>query len=218
MNALAGLARPISGLSLASTCLLVMGGCGSTPPPATDVPQPTIVAVPAEETGELVATEPAAPEPQGAPTGYVELEVGGVIAAPGGHAVVLVHDKREIVLPIFIGGTEALSINLRHNKRRYARPLTHDLLDTIMEKLGGELVHIQIDAIRDETYLGAVFVRQGSEIIEVDARPSDAIALAIGNRVPIYVAEDVIKKAGVKKDDLMPGRPGLVPDPGPQPI
>ncbi len=228
MHDLAGLARRIGGVGLAGACLLAMDGCGSTPPPAADVPQPTIVAVAGDEEGELVVAEPAAaepvaagpvaPRPLEAPTGYVELEVGGVIAAPGGHAVVLVNDQRRIAVPIYIGGTEALSIDLRHNKRRYSRPLTHDLLDEIMEKLGGELVRIQIDAIRDGVFLGAVFVRKGSEIIEVDARPSDAIALAIGNRVPIYVAEEVVEKAGVKKDDVMPRSLDRVPDPGPQPI
>jgi bifunctional DNase/RNase len=215
---LGGLNRPIGGLSLTVAWLLVMGGCGSTPPPEADAPKPTIVAVSPAEKPDLLVVAPAATEPLAAPKGYLELEVGAVIAAPGGHAVVLVHQKREVAIPIFIGGTEALSINLRHNKRHYARPLTHDLLDAIMEKLGGELVHIQIDAIRDDTYVGAVFVRQGTEIIEVDARPSDAIALAIGSRVPIYVAEEVLEKAGVKTDEGIPKSPGPIPDLGPQPI
>ena len=127
-------------------------------------------------------------------------------------------EERQVAVPIFIGGTEALSIELRHNKRRYARPLTHDLLDAIMTKLGGKLVHIQIDAIRDDTFVGAVFVRKGDAILEVDARPSDAIALAIGSRVPIYVAEKVLEKAGMSREELTPPTPDAMPGLGPQPI
>jgi len=186
MDDLAGSARRRGAASLAGAWVMVLGGCGSSPTAPPDVPAPTIVAVAGEEKGELAPAKPAPPLPQRVPAGYVELDVGGVVSTPGGHAVILVDEQRGVVVPIFIGGTEALSIQLRHKKQRYARPLTHDLLDAIVDKLGGELVRIQIDAIRDDTFVGAVFVRKGDEIIEVDARPSDAIALAIGNRVPIY--------------------------------
>jgi bifunctional DNase/RNase len=182
----------------------------------------------------VVSAEPSAAPPsaspsgrlaKGPPEGYVQLEVAGVAAAgPEGFAVVLVDGDREMAVPIFVGGTEALSIELRHNRRRYARPLTHDLLDAIMHELGGELVKIHIDDIREDVFVGAVFVRVGARVFEVDARPSDAIALALGSRVPIYVSPAVVGKAGIKKKDMPTppaqptGKPPTAPTTGPQPI
>jgi bifunctional DNase/RNase len=152
-----------------------------------------------------------------APAGYVELEVGGIVATPRGHAVILTDPGREIVIPIFIGGSEALTIDLRQNKRRYARPLTHDLLDEVMRRLGGQPVKVQIDDIRNDTFIGSIFVRRGNEVIEIDARPSDAIAIALGHRVPIFVAAHVLDTAGIRKDEVIPADPSQ-PNNAPKPI
>jgi bifunctional DNase/RNase len=76
------------------------------------------------------------------------------------------------------------------------------LLDTLLQKLGGSLWKVHVDDLRDNTYVGTVFVRQGDRVIEVDARPSDAIALALGNKVPIFVSSSVASSAGLKKKDL----------------
>jgi uncharacterized protein len=157
------------------------------------------------------ANKPAAPSPASLtpPAGYVELLVQDVVPTPHGQPAVLLRDaSASLLVPIFIGGTEALSIELRHNKKRYARPLTHDLFDALLEKLGGKLVRVQIDGVRDETFVGAVFVQRGAEVIELDARPSDAIALAVGSGAPIYVSPEVIEKASIKKGDLENPRGG----------
>jgi hypothetical protein len=210
--------HPIVAVS-ACTALLV-AGCGSSGSTAPSPSAPPQVISLGEEPAEIVAPpaaqakDRARPKP---PAGYVEVTVGGVVSVDDGHAVVLVDEEQGVAVPIFIGGTEALSIELRHNKRRYARPLTHDLLDSVMRELGGELVKIHIDDIRDSTFIGAVFVRRGDRVAEIDARPSDAIALAIGKEVPIFVARKVIQEAGIRRDELMPGSPPDVPG-GPQPI
>lgn len=153
--------------------------------------------------------EPAArpPEPAKAPQGYVEAEIGGVMDHPDleGFAVILLDRERSIALPIFIGGTEALAIELRHQKRRYPRPLTHDLLDELMRQLGAALYKVHIDAIRDNTFIGTVFVKSNGRVIELDARASDAIALAIGSGAPIFVHRSVFDQAGIARPDPPPG-------------
>jgi uncharacterized protein len=153
--------------------------------------------------GTAPAEAPSAEEAPAAheamPASYVELVVGGVLTNGEGHAVILLDRGREIAVPIFVGESEALTIALRHNRQRYERPLTHDLLDEVLAHLGGELVRIQIDDIRGETFVGAVFIRQGERTFSLDARPSDAIALALGHRVPIFVHERVVTRAGIRR-------------------
>jgi uncharacterized protein len=120
-----------------------------------------------------------------------------------GGAVLLLDESSNRIVPIFIGGTEAASIQLRMRGEPPQRPLTHDLLDTIVKKLHASIVKVQVDELRDGTYIGSVFVRSGRRIYRIDARPSDAMALAIGNKVPIYVAKKVIEEAGVPRDEIM---------------
>lgn len=147
------------------------------------------------------AEAPAAEEeaPAEAPKSYVELVVGGVLTNGEGHAVILLDRARDLAVPIFVGESEAMSIALRHARQRYERPLTHDLLDEVLAHLGGELVSIQIDDIRGDVFVGAVFIRQGDRVFSLDARPSDAIALALGHRVPIFVHERVVARAGIRR-------------------
>lgn len=139
------------------------------------------------------------------PKGYVAMEVGGVAPTSQGNAVVLTNEEKGVGVPIFVGGTEALSIALRLEDQRYARPLTHDLLDEIVGKLGGSIVSARVDRLHDQVFQGSVLVRSGDTVSVVDARPSDAIALALGNSAPIHVAEDVLDRAGVdlSRFDLM---------------
>ncbi len=130
-----------------------------------------------------------------------------------GNVVLLFDPAGEIVVPIFIGGTEALSIQLRLAKRRYARPLTHDLLDAMLDELDVKILRAQVDRLRDNVYIGTVVLRRGEQIIKLDARPSDAIALAIGNQVPIYVSRQLVEDAGVKLSELDAQKPDEKIDP-----
>ena len=104
-----------------------------------------------------------------------------------------VHDQQVIMLkevegdrsfPIVIGIFEATSIDRRVKGMPSPRPLTHDLVASVIENMGGEL--------RDHTYYAKLRIRLNGENVEVDSRPSDAIALAVTAKVPIYVAEDVL--------------------------
>jgi uncharacterized protein len=93
---------------------------------------------------------------------------------------------------IMIGIFEATSIDRRVKKMNSPRPLTHDLVTSVIENLGGELRDIYISDLREHTYYAKLRIRMNGEMIEVDSRPSDAIALAVTANVPIYVSEDVI--------------------------
>ena len=153
----------------------------------------------------------------GAPD-LLEMKVAAVVPVRGGGAaVVLIDSDRSKVLPIVVGGTEALSINLRLAKQHLGRPLTHDLLESIVRELGGKVVRAQVDEIRGEAYIGSVFVQIGERVARIDARPSDAIALALGSALPIFVARKVLDAAGVSPDSLdEPERtPATTARPGP---
>ncbi len=106
--------------------------------------------------------------------------------------IVLKEVDGERSFPIVIGIFEATSIDRRVRGLPAPRPLTHDLLASSIELLGGELQDIYISELREHTYFAKLRVRQEGELIEVDSRPSDAIALAVTANVPIYVAEDVL--------------------------
>jgi len=150
----------------------------------------------------------------------VEMSVAAVLPVRGGGAaVVLVDSKQSKVLPIIVGGTEALSINLRLAKESAPRPLTHDLLESVVHELGGKVVRAQVDEIRGEAFIGSVFVQvAGGRVVRIDARPSDAIALALGSSLPVFVARKVLDVAGVSPDALDEPKPAA-PEPGrPGPI
>ena len=102
----------------------------------------------------------------------------------------------ERMFPIMIGMFEATSINRRVQNVPTQRPLTHDLLASTIELLGGELQDIYISELREHTYFAKLRIKHEGEIVEVDARPSDAIAVAVTVDVPIFVSEDVLDEIG----------------------
>ena len=114
-----------------------------------------------------------------------------------------VHDQQVIMLrevegertfPIVIGIFEATSIDRRVKNMPSPRPLTHDLVAAVIDTMGGELRDIFISDLREHTYYAKIRIRMNGEMMEVDSRPSDAIALAVTAKVPIYVAEDVLEE------------------------
>jgi len=100
----------------------------------------------------------------------------------------------ERMFPILIGIFEATSIDRRVKDHQSPRPLTHDLLVNLVEALGAELDSVVISELREHTYYAKLRVRHEGELIEIDSRPSDAIAVAVtcDPQLPIYVAEDVL--------------------------
>jgi bifunctional DNase/RNase len=98
----------------------------------------------------------------------------------------------ERMFPIVIGFFEATSIDRRVRGVPTPRPLTHDLLANAIELMGGEIQDIYINELRDHTYYAKLRVKHDGELVEVDSRPSDAIAVAVTVDVPIYVSEEVL--------------------------
>ena len=97
-------------------------------------------------------------------------------------------------LPIVIGLTEALAIDRRIKGVQLQRPLTHDLLGNVIESLAADLEKIVINDLQDHTFYAKLVIRQQGELIEVDSRPSDAIALGVATEVPIYVEDHVLRE------------------------
>lgn len=165
-----------------------------------------LVSSPARASGIVNASDVLAADAK--PKGFIEMFVAGVVPSPDGHTLVLVNAEEQVLLPLGIGLTEALSIHGRLEKRRFSRPMTHDLLDHIVAELGGSIVRVQIDDLKDDVFVGTVFMRvpekggKESKIVSFDARPSDAVALALGARAPIYVARPVVDRAAIHPGDL----------------
>jgi bifunctional DNase/RNase len=112
-------------------------------------------------------------------------------------AILLKELEQERQLPIFIHATEAEAIAAELEGYRPPRPLTHDLLKNAIEALDGELQYILVNDLRDNIFFAVLHIVQDGREVDVDARPSDSIALAVRARVPIYVAEEVMEAAGV---------------------
>ena len=111
----------------------------------------------------------------------------------------------ERTFPILIGLNEAEAIQRRFQHVSLKRPLTHDLLANVIAYLGGELESVTISDLSDHTFFATLDIRTEDELMHVDARPSDAIAVAAGQEVPIFVAEHVL-------EDAAP----VMPPPGPE--
>lgn len=96
--------------------------------------------------------------------------------------------------PIVIGDAEAAAIDRRLKGYKRARPMTHDLLADVIEQLGAELEKIVISDLKNHTFYAKLVLRANGEIIEVDSRPSDAIALGVASDTAIYVSEHVLRE------------------------
>ncbi len=129
---------------------------------------------------------------------FVKVKVAGIAIDPLANTpIVILKDLEEqSVVPIWIGILEASAIAAELEKIKLSRHLTHVLIKNVLTSLGVKLEKIEINDLQENTFFASLFLKRGGELIEVDARPSDAIALALSMESPIYVEEDVIKKSG----------------------
>jgi len=127
--------------------------------------------------------------------------------------VLLYVPEEEMCVPIWIGPAEAASIALALRGENFSRPLTHDLLAMVIDGLGGSVERVVITDQREGTYYARIFLGRESEVVAVDARPSDSIALALRVEAPIYLEDIVLPKV---RNSLVPlsdlERPPAEPD------
>ena len=130
----------------------------------------------------------------------IPVRVGGLaIDERSKSPVVLLQEiEGQRVLPIWIGTNEATAIHMELMGKKYQRPLTHDLLVTIIETLRGKVSRVVITDLKDTTFFASVFVDGGTGAVAVDARPSDSIAIALRTKVPIFVSDDVFEKSATQ--------------------
>jgi bifunctional DNase/RNase len=124
----------------------------------------------------------------------VEVEVMrlGLDRSNNSYVVILKEKEGERLLPIWIGQPEAESIVIEMSKLRRERPLTHDLCKTLITGLGGSLRRIQITKVENRTYYAELQIRRDDQIINIDARPSDSIAIALRFAAPMYAQESLL--------------------------
>ncbi len=134
-----------------------------------------------------------APDAAGGPLIAVRVAHLGLDRASSSPVVVLQEQDGRRVLPIWIGPAEASAIAMELGGVKFARPLTHDLLKQVIVGLGGELRKVVISAVKDSTYFAELHIhRDGHDVFQVDARPSDSIALALRLRAPIFAADALL--------------------------
>ena len=117
--------------------------------------------------------------------------------------VVLKEEDGERLLPIWIGPFEAEAITIQLQGMEAARPLTHDLLKAVVESIGGEILHIVITGLEQTTFFAKIVLDMDGDLIEIDSRPSDAIALSVRANAPIYIDTDVMEDAAIQPGEEM---------------
>jgi len=167
-------------LLLGATLLAV--GCGGA-----GTPEPEAVQIAAD-----AGVDPAAPGDD-----MVEVEAESVEPTVGGIRLLLMErGGLERAVPMLIGESEGSAIQMRLSRQKYSRPLTHDLLESVIEELGARVVKLEIDDLREGVFLARIFVeRADGELLSLDVRPSDGVALAVGCGAPIFIHEEVIARA-----------------------
>ena len=115
--------------------------------------------------------------------------------------VILKDTESDRYLPIWIGPCEADAITVELQEVEVARPLTHDLLKAIIDDMGAEVAHISVNELRSDVFYARVVLDVNGKQLEIDSRPSDAIALAVRARAPIFVDESVMEKAAIRPED-----------------
>jgi bifunctional DNase/RNase len=128
----------------------------------------------------------------------IQCEILGLSSSPstgGAYAILLKEVEGNRRLPIIIGAFEAQAIALEIEGIKPPRPLTHDLLKQITDNLGANVLEVIVDELRENTFYAKIILEVAALTQEIDARPSDAIALAVRAQAPIYVAESVLQAA-----------------------
>jgi uncharacterized protein len=132
----------------------------------------------------------------------VEVKINGLAVDAGAksHVVILKEKDGERVLPIWIGPAEAQAIARELAGQRFPRPLTHDLLATIVEGLKAKVTRVVISDLRDNTFFANLVIEKDGEVVSIDARPSDSIAVALRCGADIFVNEKLLAEPGEQEE------------------
>jgi bifunctional DNase/RNase len=153
----------------------------------------------------------------------IEMIVEGIGIDPSNNPLVLLRDKeRKTFVPIWIGPAEAMSIQMELDNKQQPRPMTHDLIANIFHDMGIRLVKVTVNDFTDSVYYASLHLQLGQNedrVQEVDARPSDAIALALRAQCQIWVSDSVAEKAGIQVEeaDGQEQEEGFIAQPGDDP-
>jgi bifunctional DNase/RNase len=131
--------------------------------------------------------------------GFTEMQVDSIrVHMPSGQHVVILKDRvQDRYLPIWIGIYEANAIALKITGITPDRPITHDLMTNIFKDLGATIQRVEVSSLSSDVFYARIHLSVGGKTMEVDARPSDAIALAVRAEAPILVSDEVLERAGV---------------------
>ncbi len=132
----------------------------------------------------------------------VEVEIDSIrVSLMSQHRIVILKDgASDRFLPIWIGPYEAEAITVSLQEMEVARPLTHDLLRNVLQSLGAEVLRVNIIDLRDDVFYARIVLRANGHELEIDSRPSDALALAVRVHVPIFVNENVMQEASTRPE------------------
>lgn len=131
----------------------------------------------------------------------IEVEIAGIaIDKTSNSPVVLLRDKKEKnrILPIWIGPFEAEAISQGLREQKFKRPLTHDLILSILKGLKVDISEVVVSDLKDDTYYAEIYLKKDNSIFKIDSRPSDSLAIASKNKIPIYVNEEVMEAGGIR--------------------
>jgi uncharacterized protein len=126
--------------------------------------------------------------------------------------VILQEEDGERVLPIWIGPGEASAIAMEMAGMKFSRPLTHDLFASVILGMGGSLLRVMITKVVENTYYAELIIQRNAEVISVDARPSDSIAIALRMAASIFTTEDLLENTSIEVTDA--SEQDFVADPG----
>jgi bifunctional DNase/RNase len=132
-------------------------------------------------------------------TGFTEMQVDSIRVhqQSNQHVVILKEKAADRYLPIWIGLYEANAIALKITGIAPPRPITHDLISNILRDMGARITRVEVSSLSDDVFYARILMNVDGRKIDVDARPSDAIALAVRAEAPIMVANEVLEKAGI---------------------
>jgi bifunctional DNase/RNase len=145
-----------------------------------------------------------APDAQDQPLVEVRVAHLGLDRNTNAPVVVLQEKDGQRVLPIWIGPSEASAIAMELAGVKFSRPLTHDLLKQVIVGLGGELRRVLITAVKENTYYAELHIYRNGDVVQVDARPSDSIAIALRLKAPIFSSRELLDLAPISTVDVSP--------------